>query len=330
MNAIWDSYVHSGILKPKNRSRTQSYPTLLMFSQQGMSPDQRYLENIGNEKKQKEDSIGVERAERQYKIDRLARGALPVPKKIHKHSPAPQTSQSSQGVGGKDGRIISELDSGSWTPEASRPSALPSPPISPVISNTPTEMVPAAALASTVDSHGIAHLHAALQDHLRQIRSLTLELEGTQIEVQSLRKERREASKEHLRAVCGNAEEEIEKHKIRVERLVRMVEEKEQTIEGLERRIEEGRGRERELRGRLVEAERRTEEAEKRPSEAESCFSGGGRPWEEGKPNGKSKGVGKKRGGARAGNIDWEFRRRKGEKQTSVGAMYQVLVRGTP
>ncbi|KAL8894400.1 MAG: hypothetical protein Q9192_004350, partial [Flavoplaca navasiana] len=276
--------------------------------------------NIGNEKKQKEDSIGVERAERQYKIDRLARGALPVPKKTHKHSPAPQTSQPLQGVGRKDGRIISELDSGSWTPEASRPSALPSPPISPVISNTPTKMVPAAALASTMDSHGIVHLYAALQDHLRQIRSLTLELEGTQIE-------------EHLRAVCGNAEKEIQEHKIRVERLVRMVEEKEQTIEGLERRIEEGRGRERELRGRLVEAERRTGEAEKRLSEAESGFSGGGRAWEEGKTNGTSKGVGEKgvgekRGGARARNADWEFWRRKGGNQTSVGAIYQVLVKG--
>ncbi|KAL8993844.1 MAG: hypothetical protein Q9169_006041 [Polycauliona sp. 2 TL-2023] len=242
-----------------------------------MSPNQRYLENIGNEKKQKEDSIVVERAERQYQIDRLARGALPVPKKTNKHSPAPQTSQPSQGVGRKAGRVISELDSGSWTPEASRPSALPSPPTSPVISNTPTKMVHAAALASTMDSHGIAHLHAALQDHLRQIRSLTLELEGTQIEVQSLRKERREASKEHLRAVCGNTEKEIEEYKIRVERLVRMMEEREQKIEGLERRIEEGKGRERELRGRLVEAERRTEEAEKRLREAENGFSGSGR-----------------------------------------------------
>ena len=121
-----------------------------------MSSNQRYLENIGNEKKQKEDSIVVERAERQYQIDRLARGAFSVPKKTNKHSPAPQTSQPSQGVGRKDG------NSGSWTPEASRPSALPSPPISPVISNTPTKMVHAAALASTIDSHGIAHLHAAL------------------------------------------------------------------------------------------------------------------------------------------------------------------------
>lgn len=131
-------------------------------------------------------------------------------------------------------------------------------------------MGPAAALASTMDSHGIAHLHAALQGHLRQIRSLTLKLEDTQIEVQSLHKERREASKAYLRAVCGNAEEEIEEHKRRVERLVRMVEEKEQTIEGLEERIEEGRGREMELRERLVEAERRTKEAE-------GGFSSGGR-----------------------------------------------------
>lgn len=297
-----------------------------------MSPDQRYLENIGNEIKQKEDSIEAERLERQYKIDRLARGALPVHEKTHKHSPAPQTSQPSQGVVWKDGRIISELDSGNWTPKASRPSALPSPPISPVISKTPTEMVPTAALAGTTDSQGIAYLHATLhatlQDHLRQIRSLTLKLEGTQIELQSLRKERREASEEHLRAVCGIAEEKIEEHRRRVERLVRMVEEKEQTIERLEKRIEERRGRERELRVRLAEAERRTEEAEKRLSEAESVFSGSERAWEEGKLNEKSKGVGEKRGGARAGNTGWEFRRRKGEKQTSVGAIYQVLVKG--
>lgn len=37
-------------------------------------------------------------------------------------------------------------------PEASRLSALPSPPISPVISNTPTEMVPTAAIAGITDS----------------------------------------------------------------------------------------------------------------------------------------------------------------------------------
>lgn len=111
---------------------------------------------------------------------------------------------------------------------------------------------------------------------------------------------------------------------------MKTVEEREQIIEGLDKRIEEGREHERELKGKLAEAEGRVEELKKRPREAESDVGGGGRAGEEGKGNGKDKGIGEKRGGARAGKTDWEFWRRKGDRLTSFGAMYQIVVkRGT-
>lgn len=275
-----------------------------MASQQGLPPDQRYLETIVHNIRRREDSIGAERTKRQDDIERLARCALPVNENPHEHSPAPQTSHLPQRVSRSGGRIISKLDSGSLTPEASQPAALPSPPPSPIIFKPLIEMASAVPLASTLNSQDIAQLQAALQDHQCQIRSLNLKLEDTQNEVQSLRKERRKASKQHLRAVCGNSEEEIEKHKRKEERLMKMVKEREQIIEGLDKRIEEGREHERELKGKLTEAEGRVEEMKKRPREAESNIRGGGRAGEEDKGNGKDKGIDEKRGGARAGKTD--------------------------
>jgi hypothetical protein len=185
----------------------------------------------------------------------------------------------------------------SLTPEASRSAALPSFPFSFIIFKPSIEMTSAVPLASTLNSQDIAQLQAALQGHQCQIRSLILKFEDTQNEVQSLRKERRKAFKQHLRAVCGNSEEEIEKHKRKEERLMKMMKEREQIIEGLDKRIEEGREHERERKGKLAEAEGRAEEMKKRLREAKSGVRGGGRAGEKAKGNGKDKGICEKRGG---------------------------------
>jgi antitoxin component of RelBE/YafQ-DinJ toxin-antitoxin module len=44
-----------------------------MISQQGLPPDQRYLETVVHNIKRREDSIEAERTERQDDIERLAR-----------------------------------------------------------------------------------------------------------------------------------------------------------------------------------------------------------------------------------------------------------------
>jgi len=245
------------------------------------------------------------------------------------------------------GRTISELDSNNVTLKASRPASLPTPPTSSITSKKPIKTASAIPPASTTESQDIAHLHAFLQDRQSKIDSLNLKLKDTQNELQCLRNQRQEASNEYLRAICGDVEEEIEKYKRREKRLVRMVKEKKQTIERLEKEIDEGRERERELRGilaeaeakrrakegedRLREADRRAKEGEDRLREAEKGVDGGGHAEVEDKGKEKSKGKGEKRGGARAGRTNWEFRRKKGEKETSSGAMYQVLSqRGMP
>ncbi|KAL9126748.1 MAG: hypothetical protein Q9217_004255 [Psora testacea] len=167
-----------------------------MASQQGLPPNQRFLSRVGHDRKKKDDSIETERAKRQEEIERLASDALPIKKTDNKHSSAPQTFQPTQKASTSGGRIVSELDSESLTPKASRRAALPSPPLSPVTSTRPIELASATPSTSTMNSLEIAHLHAALHDHQCQIYSLTLKLEDTQAEVQSLYKERREASNE--------------------------------------------------------------------------------------------------------------------------------------
>jgi len=316
-----------------------------MASQQCLPPGHRYLKSISHGKKLSEAGVEAEKAERQDEALRLGRDALQVNDEVQRHLPAPQTPQRPQRLSRSGGRTISELDSDSVTPEASRPAPLPTPSTSPVTSKNPIKTASAIPPASTTESQDIAHLHTFLQDCQRKIHSLDLELDATKREVQRFRDERREASREHLRAVRRNAEKEIEGYKTKEERLTRMVEEKEQTIERLEKQIDEGRERERELRGRLTEAKRRAEEEEERLREAERRAEegeerlreakrgvGGGEHAEvEGKGKGKSKGMSGKRGGARAGKTGWEFRRRKGEGQTPSEALYQTLFkRGTP
>lgn len=296
-----------------------------MASKQDLRLGQRYLKNIADSIEQREKGKMDERKARQNEVDRLAYGALPVNEEIQSHSPAAQTPQHLQRFNSSCGRTISELDSGRMTPEASRPATLPTPSISPVTSGTSAKTASAAPLASTMGSQQVIHLHASIGDHQRQIHSLTIELDATKSEVRQLRDERREAFKEHLSAVRRNAEKEIECYKRREERLARMVEEKEQTIEGLERRIDERKERERELKARLVDAERRAEEGEKRVKEAETGGISDGCAGVQGK------GMVEKRGSVKAGRTGWEFRRRKGERETPLGAMYQVLVkRRTP
>ena len=279
------------------------------------------MKNITNSYEQREKGIKDERKTRQNEVDRLAYGALPVNEEIQNHSPAAQTPQHLQRVNNSCGRTISELDTERMTPEASRPVALPTPPISPVTSRTSAKTATAAPSASTMGSQQVVYLQASLQDHQRQILSLTIELDATKSEVRRLRDERREAFEEHLGAVCGNAEKEIECYRIREKRLVRMVKEKEQTIEGLERRIDEKKERERELRARLEDAERRAEEGEKRVKEAETGGICDGCAGVQGK------GMIEKPGSVRASGTSWEFRRRKGERETPLGAMYQLFVK---
>lgn len=54
----------------------------------------------------------------------------------------------------------------------------------------------------------------------------------------------------------------------------------------------------------------------------EAETGGGGHAEVEGKGKGKSRGKGEKQEGVRT---NWEFRRKKGEKKTILGAMYQVF-----
>jgi len=174
-----------------------------MASQHGLPPNQRYLMNIADGMEKREKGAEDDRKSRQDGIDRLAQRALPVP--------TGQTFQRPQRASRSGRRTISELDLGVVTPEASRPAPLPTPPISPVHSRAPTDTASAAPLASPTKSQEIAHLQTSLEDLQSQIHALTLKLEVTQNEVQRLRDERREASKEYLCVVCEDKEEKIEK-----------------------------------------------------------------------------------------------------------------------
>lgn len=81
-----------------------------------------------------------------------------------------------------------------------------------------------------------------------------------------------------------------------------------------------------------MEAERRDEErkerlmwAKERLKEAETGGLSAGRAGTEGKDVGQSKGKGEKQGGIRMKWTSWEFRRRKGEIEMSLGAMSPIL-----
>ncbi|MCJ1486650.1 hypothetical protein MMC06_006828 [Schaereria dolodes] len=285
-----------------------------MSDEQVLPLDLRYMKRVVDEFEQRESEIEAERAARQHEVFELARGALSPSRESTRHLPGVQTPQSPQRVNRSSSRIIEELDSRSLPPQRSQPATLPTPPASPVVSKTPIKASSAALLASTTESQETANFRAALQEHQSQIRRLTLKLEDTQSEVQSLRNERREASKEYMRAVRAGVEEQIDKFKKREERLVRIVEEKEQVIEGLENRIDEGRIRERELRLRVMEAERGGYDGEREGAEGT------------GKQN--SNQTVEKQAGARAVKKSWEFRRRKGERTTPLSVATQLVLKG--
>ena len=85
-----------------------------------------------------------------------------------------------------------------------------------------------------------------------------------------------------------------------------MVEEKQQIIERIENEIDQGREQERELKLRLMrEAERVIDDGDGH--------------------KGRSKGKGEKRGCVRAGRGGWEIRRKKGQRETPLGAMYETM-----
>lgn len=110
------SHPHSDILKLQNQSRTQLYLPLPMISQQGLPPDQRYLETVVHNIKRREDSIEAERNERQDDIERLARCALSVKKTLtsfHQRLGLLNSRRESAGAGGGPFRSwIQELDAG--------------------------------------------------------------------------------------------------------------------------------------------------------------------------------------------------------------------------
>jgi len=273
--------------------------------------NERYLQTVADGLEQKGKAVEGDRIARQEDVEKVVRGVLPVL--------AGKTSQRPTSASRGEGKAISELEG--LTTEASQSAPLPTPPTSPSDFGDSTHTPSAASLAAkTTEPQKIAALEASLEAHQSHIRTLTLELDNTQQDVQRLRNERREAHKEHLRAVCEDKEDEIEKFKRREERLIKMVEGKEQIIERVEKNLEVGRERERNLKRELAEAEKKIEETEQRLKEAERTVTGG-------KDAGvQSRRTVEDRAGARTRKPRLEIRRSRGEQERT----YQLLYRRRP
>ena len=270
-----------------------------MAHQQSLPPDRRYLSHIADANDKKEENVRKQKRERHHIIEKLGKDSLP-----------PTNQNSQYWYGSSSERAMSSL------PEASREAALPTPPISPVSSRDPNQT--AMTLAETAKE--IRRLQKSLEDCQSKMKGLDVELEDAKEEVRRLRNERREASERHIRAVCKDQDEEIETCRRREETLIKMLKDKEQYITEMEQRLDEGRERERDLRRDLKEAEGRAEASELRLRESESSINGRKvTVAEDRKPTQRFAGGGK----------SWEFRRKRGSRETPLGVVWDVVAKGS-
>ena len=279
-----------------------------MAKQQSLPLDQRFLLHVANAEERKENGIQDQKKARQDDVHSDIKVVL--------DPSARQTSQRPERSGRREGRGTSGLDLQSMMPQASRSAPLPTPPMSPVSSQSQTD----GKLSVAEVTQETARLRACLQSHQSEIHSLTIQLQDAQNEIHSLRDERREASKEHLSAIRKDQEEQIEKWKRKEGRLVEVLEEKEQFINGLEKKLDEGSERERDLKKRLAEVETRAEKSEQRLWEAENCSSG------QAKPGPEIKKAVQKAGGARL--LKSGFMRPRGSSETPAGTFCRIVAQG--
>ena len=167
-----------------------------------------------------------------------------------------------------------------------------------------------------------ARLREALEETTEETARLRESLENAHDEVRRLRDERREVSKQLICAVCEDRYKEIEKCRRREDRLVKMLRDKEQIIKEMEQRLDEGWERERNLKRELREAERRAEASEQRLWETANHDSQHKDRGAEGKESIQ------KRGGIKAGNNGWEFRCKKGGRETPLRAAWCIVTKG--
>ena len=124
-------------------------------------------------------------------------------------------------------------------------------------------------LQMPVDSLAIQKLQADLESEQRHVRNLEQDLQYTTHQVELLRAERDEATRQYVQAVCTEAKAEAERLEAQVVELRRQWETSLQHQRRLEDEIERGRCKELEL-GRLLENARRETRQLKHEIEADS------------------------------------------------------------
>ena len=284
-----------------------------MADQQAIPLRDRYKEQISEDFKKKEGDIDAVREERLKEANRLARDVLPSGKEKR----SSQTFRGLQKVDSGSKRTPSELRT-----RSTKPTPLPTPPQSPVSMGTSAAITPE---VEVTDCQEIADIRISLRDRESEIFSLRNQVEGIRAEVQDLHKQCRKVSEDYINAVCRDDEENLKRLEKREENLKMRLVQKDQEIDRLQKEIVERKKYVGELQEKLAEMEGRDKAREAMPTQIEKTVSDGLDTVEKGNKKGKDKPVRAKQRVIGATSTDWEFRRKKGVKQTPFSAGREIL-----
>ena len=291
-----------------------------MADQPALPLRERFSEWISDADERKGDDIDAVKKKRLEEADILARRALTMEreKRIARASRGLQKVD----IGGR--KPLPDMRPNRTKPGPGESVPLPTPPISPVTSIASTgASVDTAPVAEIPDFQEIADIRTSLRNHETKIASLRLQLEDIKVEVQDLHKQCRKASDEVAKAVCQGDEENVKKSAKQEENFLKLLEQKNQTIDELRDEIVERKGREGELREKLAEAEGRYKVREAIPTGKYKPVSDGSNSAENRDTIGKDKPENRRNIGKVS--TGWEFRRKKGERETPLTAGYRIL-----
>ena len=289
-----------------------------MADQQAIPLRDRYKERISEDLKKKEKTIDVVKEQRLEEANKLARDTLPLGKGKHNS----QTLRGLQKFDSGSKRTPSELRTLSTKPEPGGSAPLPTPPRSPVSMGTSVSITP---VVETRDCQEITDVRISLRNHESEISSLRDQVEGIRAEVQDLYKQCRKVSEDYADAVCRDDEENIKRFEKREERLKKLLDQKDQAIDGLQKEIVEKKRCVGELREKLAEVEGRDKAREAMATQIERTVGDGFDTVEKGNRKGKDKPERSKQRVNGAISTDWEFRRKKGVKETPFSAALEIL-----
>ena len=289
-----------------------------MADQQAIPLRDRYKEQISEDFKKKEGDIDAVKEERLKEANRLARYVLPS----GKGERSSQTFRGLQKVDSGSKRTPSELRTRSTKPGPGGSTLLPTPPQSPVSMGTSAAITPE---VEVTDCQEIADIRISLRDRESEIFSLRNQVEGIRAEVQDLHKQCRKVSEDYTNAVCRDDEENLKRLEKREENLKMRLVQKDQEIDGLQKEIVERKKYVGELQEKLAEMEGRDKAREAMSTQIEKTVSDGLDTVEKGNRKAKDKPVRAKQKVIGATSTDWEFRRKKGVKQTPLSAGREIL-----